>query len=116
MVIYQINIKIEMAKNVDNVSVGVDIDGDGKPDFAFDIKTIGGILVLISTIIGMWFALQADIQEAKELPIPPIERMEFDMKDELIRQTIMDTQEDVEIIMNTIEKIDDRLYELQKKE
>tara|TARA_B110000977_G_scaffold152609_1_gene193808 strand:+ start:1271 stop:1588 length:318 start_codon:yes stop_codon:yes gene_type:complete len=105
-----------MAKNVDNVSVGVDIDGDGKPDFAFDIKTIGGILVLISTIIGMWFALQADIQEAKELPIPPIERMEFDMKDELIRQTIMDTQEDVEIIMNTIEKIDDRLYELQKKE
>ena len=105
-----------MAKNVDNVSVGIDVDGDGKPDFAFDIKTIGGILVLISTIIGMWFALQADIQEAKELPIPPIERMEFDMKDELIRQTIMDTQEDVEIIMNTIEKIDDRLYELQKKE
>mgnify|MGYP003660690921 FL=1 len=75
-----------MAKKVDNVSVGVDIDGDGKPDFAFDIKTIGGILVLISTIIGMWFALKADIQEAKELPIPPIERMEFDMKDELIRR------------------------------
>ena len=105
-----------MAKKVDNVSVGVDIDGDGKPDFAFDIKTIGGILVLISTIIGMWFALKADIQEAKELPIPPIERMEFDMKDELIRQTIMDTQEDVEAILNELEKIDDRLYELQKQQ
>ena len=116
MVTYQINIKIEMAKNIDNVSVGVDLDGDGKPDFAFDIKTIGGILVLVSTIIGMWFALQADIQEAKELPIPPIERIEFDMKDELIRQTIMDTQEDVEDILNALEKIDDRLYELQKNQ
>ncbi len=103
-----------MAKKVDNVAVGVDVDGDGKPDFALDLKTIGGLLVLISTIIGMWFTLKADIQEAKELPVPPIERMEFDMKDELIRQTIMDTQEDVEAILKELEKIDERLYELQK--
>ena len=103
-----------MAKKVDKVAVGVDVDGDGKPDFALDLKTIGGLLVLISTIIGMWFTLKADIQEAKELPVPPIERMEFDMKDELIRQTIMDTQEDVEAILKELEKIDERLYELQK--
>ena len=36
-------------------------------------------------------------------------------KDELIRQTIMDTQEDVESILRELEKIDGRLYELQKK-
>ena len=107
-----------MAKKIttDNVSVGVDIDGDGKPDFSLDIKTIGMIVVFISTVIGMWFTLQGDIQEAKELPVPPIERMEFDMKDELIRQTIMDTQKDVEAILDELEKIDDRLYELQKKQ
>jgi len=105
-----------MAKKVDNVSVGVDIDGDGKPDFAFDIKTIGGILVLISTIIGMWFALKADIQEAKELPVPSQTPMENMIEDELIRQTIMDTQKDVEAILDELEKIDDRLYELQKKQ
>ena len=62
----------------------------------------------------MWFTLQSDIQEAKELPAPVIERMEFDMKDELIRQTIMDTQEDVDEIKEKLDKIDERLYEIQK--
>ncbi len=105
-----------MAKKVEKVAIGVDIDGDGKPDFSLDIKTIGMFVVMVSTVIGMWFTLKADIQEAKELPVPPIERMEFDMKDELIRQTIMDTQKDVEAILDELEKIDDRLYELQKNQ
>ena len=67
----------------------------------------------ITTVVGMWFALQADIQEAKELPLPTppeISRMEFDMKDQLVRQTIMDTQKDVEEIKETLEKIEDKLY------
>ena len=105
-----------MAKKVEKVAVGVDIDGDGKPDFSLDIKTIGMIVVFISTVIGMWFTLQGDIQEAKELPVPPIERMEFDMKDELIRQTIMDTQKDVEAILEELKIMDERLYELSKKQ
>ena len=60
------------------------------------LKTLGGIAVLIFTLVGMWFTLQADIAEAKTLPepLPPdITRMEYDMKDQLIRQTIMTTQE-----------------------
>lgn len=105
-----------MAKKLstENVKLGVDIDGDGKPDFSLDLKTIGMIVVFISTVIGMWFTLQGDIQEAKELPLPPIERMEFDMKDELIRQTIMDTQDDVESILDKLKKIDERIYEMNK--
>jgi hypothetical protein len=62
----------------------------------------------------MWFALQADIAEAKELPVPPppdVTRMEFDMKDQMIRQTIITTQEDVKEIKKSIEKIEDKLYE-----
>ena len=57
--------------------------------------------------------LQADIAEAKELPvIPPDEvtRMEFNMKDQMIRNTILDTQEDVKEIKETLEKIEDKLY------
>ena len=57
--------------------------------------------------------LQADIAEAKELPvIPPDEvtRMEFQMKDQMIRNTIMDTQKDVQEIKASIEKIEDKLY------
>ena len=68
----------------------------------------------IVTLVGMWFTLQSDIQEAKELPAPVIDRTEYDLKDELIRQTIMDTQDDVDKILEELEKIDERLYELQK--
>ena len=97
----------------EDTSMGIDIDGDGKSDFSISLKTIGMVLVGIATLIGMWFTLQSDIQ-AKELPAPVIERMEFDMKDELIRQTIMDTQEDVDEIKEKLDKIDERLYEIQK--
>ena len=81
-----------------------------------DLKTIGMAAVGIATLVGMWFALQGDIQEAKELPAPVIDRIEYDLKDELIRQTIMDTQEDVEEIKETIDKIDQRLYDIQSKQ
>jgi len=82
--------------------------------FVLSIKTLVGIGFAIATIVGMWFALQADIAEAKELPlIPPDEvtRMEFNMKDQMIRNTIMDTQKDVEEIKGTLEKIEDKLYD-----
>ena len=68
----------------------------------------------MATIISMWFMLQADIAEAMELPAPPdpeVTRMEFDMKDQMIRQTIITTQEDVKEIKKSIEKIEDKLYE-----
>ena len=81
--------------------------------FKVSIKTLVGIGAAMTTVISMWFMLQADIAEAKELPVPPpaeVTRMEFDMKDQLIRQTIMDTQEDVQEIKKTLEKIEDKLY------
>ena len=79
-----------------------------------DLKTIGILLFTVATVIGMWFTLQSDIDEAKELPLPPIDRIEYDLKDELIRQTIMDTQKDVESILDKMDKLEERLYELQK--
>lgn len=83
-------------------------------EVTLDLKTIGMILGFVVMLAGMWFTLQADIAQAKELPAPVIDRVEYDLKDELIRQTIMDTQEDVEEIKETIDKIDERLYEIQK--
>ena len=80
-----------------------------------DLKTLGMLGAGLAALIGMWFALQADIAEAKELPAPVIDRVEYDLKDELIRQTIMDTQEDVEAIQDQLDKIDERLYEIQKQ-
>ena len=86
-----------------------------KTKITIDLKTIGLVIGGLVMMIGMWFTLQQDIAQAKELPVPEISKMVFDMKDELIRQTIMDTQEDVEEIKETLNKMDERLYELQKK-
>ena len=82
--------------------------------FNISIKTLIGIGAAMATIISMWFMLQADIAEAMESPAPPdpqVTRMEFDMKDQMIRQTIMTTQEDVKEIKTTLEKIEDKIYE-----
>ena len=82
--------------------------------FKVSIKTLIGIGVGMARLISMWFVLQADIAEAMELPAPPdpeVTRMEFDMKDQMIRQTIITTQEDVKEIKKSIEKIEDKLYE-----
>ena len=84
--------------------------------FNVSIKTLIGIGFAMATLIGMWFTLQADIAEAKTLPEPPapeITRMEFDMKDQLVRQTIMTTQEDVKEIKEQLGKIEDKLDELR---
>jgi hypothetical protein len=82
--------------------------------FKVSIKTLIGIGVGMASLISMWFVLQADIAEAKELPAPPdpeVTRMEFDMKDQMIRNTILTTQEDVKEIKKSIEKIEDKLYQ-----
>ena len=79
-----------------------------------DLKTIVMIIGFVISISTVWFTLKADIARAMELPEPVIERVEYDLKDELIRQTIMDTQEDVEMLLEKFDKLEERLYELSK--
>ena len=95
--------------------------------FKMSVKTMGVIAVGISVVIGGWYSLMQEIQVAKETPtqidvnilkdeilkeIPEAEisRMEFDMKDQMIRQTILTTQSDIEEMKKTLEKIEDKLY------
>ena len=103
-----------MLQNImaENVKMAKELNED--TGFQVSIKTLIAIGFAMATIIGMWFALQADIAEAKELPVAPppdVTRMEFDMKDQMIRQTIMTTQEDVAEIKESIEKIEDKLFD-----
>ena len=79
-----------------------------------DLKTMGIIIGFAISLSSMYFVLKADIARAMELPEPTIERIEYDLKDELVRQTIMDTQEDVESILEKLEKLEERIYEMQK--
>ena len=83
--------------------------------FKVSIKTLIGVGVGMATIISMWFMLQSDIAEAKQLPLPvepDVTRMEFDMKDQMIRQTIMTTQEDVGEIKEDIKRIEEKIDKL----
>ena len=112
-----------MAKKLDeNLSMGLDIDGDGKPDLNISLKTIGLIIAGIVSMAGMWFTLKSDIALAMDMPEPVVSVVEFNYKDEMIRATIELTQKDVEAIKSdvesmkiTLEKLDERLYELQKE-
>ena len=81
--------------------------------FNISVKTLIAIGFAISTIIGMWFALQADIAEAKELPRPDVTRMEFQMKDENIRNTIMETRDDVGELKERMIRMEDKIDDLR---
>ena len=84
--------------------------------FKISIKTLIGIGFGMATIISMWFMLQADIAEAKELPLTPapdVTRMEFDMKDKNIRLTIQNTQDDVEEIKEDLKRIEEKIDRLK---
>ena len=72
--------------------------------FTLSIETAVSIGVTIFMVVGLWFNLQADIQEAKELPEPPVSRTEYDLKDQMIRNSIMNTEDKVEKLE---EKVDD---------
>ena len=91
-----------------------EISEDSK--FEVSLKTLGGIGFLIFSLVSMWFMLQADIAEARELPIPPepeVTQMEFKMKDENIRASIYSTQEDVKEIKEDMKYLRDKIDRLQ---
>jgi len=84
--------------------------------FVLSIKTLIGIGFAITTIVGMWFALQADIAEAKELPVAPppdVTRMEFDMKDKNIRLSIQNTEKAVDDLKDRLIRMEDKIDDLR---
>ena len=84
--------------------------------FKVSIKTLVGIGVAMATVISMWFMLQSDIEEAKLLPAPPepeVTKMEFQMKDENIRLSIKNTEEDVTEIKEDLRRIEDKIDKLK---
>jgi len=84
-------------------------------ELILDLKTLLIIVGFVVTVVGMWFALQKDIDLAKELPKPEVGRTEYDLKDQLIRETIMNTQDKVEENSDKLDKIDEKLYQIIKK-
>jgi hypothetical protein len=94
--------------------MGKEISEESK--FELSLKTLGGIAFLIFSFVSMWFMLQADIAEAKELPEPldpEVTRMEFQMKDENIRLSIKNTEDKVNSLENRLIRIEDKIDDLK---
>ena len=70
------------------------------------LETIASVIVTIVMVVGVYFSLLGEIAEAKELPTPEVSRTEYDLKDQMIRDTIMNTQEDVEEIKEDVKNIE----------
>ena len=70
------------------------------------LETIASVVVTLIMVVGVYFSLLGEIAEAKELPVPEVGRTEYDLKDQMIRDTIMNTQEDVEEIKEDVKNIE----------
>jgi|TARA_R110002012_G_scaffold254211_1_gene433253 hypothetical protein len=81
--------------------------------FKLSIKTMGGMAILIFTLVSMWFVLQADIAEAKELPKPEVSKMEFQMKDANIRLSIENTEKTVDDIKQRMIRLEEKIDDLR---
>jgi len=83
-------------------------------EVTLDLKTISLIIGFTVSLCSMYFVLQADIAHAMEMPKPEVTKTEFTYKDQIIRDAIMTTQDDVKEMKETLAKLEERLYEITK--
>ena len=81
--------------------------------FSVSVETLIAIGAAITTLVGMYYALQSDIDEAKRLPPAEVSRTEYDLKDQLIRETIINIEEKVDDNGKKLDLIEQRLYQMQ---
>ena len=78
------------------------------------LETIISVLVTIGMVVGVYFSLLSEIAEAKELPAPEVSRTEYDLKDQMIRNTIIETQKDVTEVKETQKEMRDDVKNIER--
>ena len=66
-----------------------------------DLKTVVAIIMVTASFVGMYYTLQADIEEAKKLPPIEVTRLEYELKEEWNEDMIMQLKEAVEVMEET---------------
>jgi len=66
-----------------------------------DLKTVVAIISITASFVGMYYTLQADIEEAKSLPPIEVTRLEYELKEEWNEDMIMQLKEAVEVLEET---------------
>ena len=77
------------------------------------LKTLIALAIGLSVAVGMYYDVKAEIDIAKQLPEPAVSRIEFDLKDNLVRETIMTNAKNIGEIKTQLDKIETRLYEIK---
>ena len=104
----------------------IDISQDAvmKTKFALDVKTMIAAATGIASLVGMWYMLQADIQEAKQLPnLESLYENEYPSRPEghnwprsyeQYKTQVGSLQEDMDDVFDQLEEYEDIIKELQK--
>jgi len=93
--------------------VATEVSKDSK--FTLSLETAASIAVTIALVVGMWYSLQAEIELAKELPEPEVSRMEYDLKDQMIRDSILNTEDKVDSVKDDTRMIQETLLDMNNK-
>ena len=72
-----------------------------------DLKTVVAIIMVTASFVGMYYTLQADIEEAKKLPPIEVTRLEYELKEEWNEKMIIQLKERVDML----EQVDDVVFE-----
>ena len=87
-----------------------------KSELTLDLKTIGIVVAMVISVSSTYFTLKADIDSNKKALENGnwVSSTEYQLKDELIRTTIMGNSKKLDAIEDKLNTIDNRLYELNK--
>ena len=66
-----------------------------------DLKTVVAIIMVTASFVGMYYTLQADIEEAKKLPPIEVTRLEYELKEEWNEDMIIQFKDAVEVLEET---------------
>ena len=84
-------------------------------EFKIDLKTVISLIVITSMFVGMYYTLQADIEEAKKMPPAVIDRIEYDLKQEWQTEHIEDLEEKVDEILFWCREMDGKINNKKDK-
>ena len=66
-----------------------------------DLKTVVAIIMVTASFVGMYYTLQADIEEAKKLPPIEVTRLEYELKEKWNEKMILQLKDQVDMLEET---------------
>jgi hypothetical protein len=88
-------------------TIGIDIDGDKKPDFKIDVKSIAIVIgFIISGTMG-YNNLKQEIELAKELPAYEVKETSDGL---LLKQKVMYLEKEIEKLEEKVNDLENKVY------